>query len=341
MSPSSLPDFPQTLLEFQRILPNEDACALYLERVRWPGGFECRRCGAVDEPWRLQARPHILKCRHCRYQVSLTSGTVMHRSKQPLQVWLWAAYLVTTQTPGMSALQFQRQLGIKRYETAFNMLHKLRAAMVRPDQDRIGAEWPVEVDEVWIGGKTRGEGRGVHHKVLVVGAVEVRERTSEKGRAKIRRRETYAGRMRLQIIADRSTDSLESFVLDAIESGSTVVTDGWDGYNGLSGLGYDHQAHTIAGDMEVVEEFLPIIHLVFGNLQTWLLGTHHGVSAKHLQAYLNEYVFRFNRRFYRMTSFNSVLGIAVQVGGPTYRALYEGKWEYSKSLPEGQDASTG
>jgi DNA-directed RNA polymerase subunit RPC12/RpoP len=135
-------DYPRTLIEFQHLFPDETACARHIERIRWPKGFKCPSCSQVGDPWRLHARPRVIECRHCGYQVSLTAGTVMHRTRQPLPIWFWAAYLVTTQTPGMSALQLQRQLGIRRYETAFQMLHKLRAAMVRPDRDRIGAEWP-------------------------------------------------------------------------------------------------------------------------------------------------------------------------------------------------------
>lgn len=135
--------FPTTLLDFQRMFPDERACGNYLERVRWPDGFVCPRCGAVGEAYRFENRPTVLRCRDCRRNTYLTAGTVMHATRTPLQVWFWGAYLVTTQTPGMSALQFQRQLGLRRYETAFQVLHKLRAGMVRPDRDRIGAQWPV------------------------------------------------------------------------------------------------------------------------------------------------------------------------------------------------------
>jgi hypothetical protein len=156
-------NYPRTLLEFQHLFPDEVACARHLERIRWPEGFECPSCSQVGEPWRLQVRPRVLECRQCGYQVSLTAGTVMHRTRQPLSIWFWAAYLVTTQTPGMSALQFQRQLGIKRYETAFQMLHKLRAAMVRPERDRIGAEWPVEVDTLVEQHRGKDEGGTTRH----------------------------------------------------------------------------------------------------------------------------------------------------------------------------------
>ena len=170
--------FPRSLPEFQRLFPDNAACAAYLEGVRWSGGFACPRCGVFGEPFRFEARPGVLRCRTCRKDVSLMAGTVMERSHTPLLTWFWAAYLIASQTPGMSAVQFQRQLGLSRYETAFGILHKLRAGMVRPEHDKIGGKphEHVEVDVTWVGGRTRGEGRGVHHKVLVSCAVEVRHR---------------------------------------------------------------------------------------------------------------------------------------------------------------------
>ena len=169
------PRFPKTLLEFQRAFPDEAACAAHLEKLRWPEGLACARCGVVDKPYRRQDRPSVLQCRSCLADARLTAGTVMHGTRTPLLVWFWGAYLATTHTPGLSATQFQRQLGIKRYETAFQILHKLRAAMVRPGRGKIGSDgWHVEVDETYVGGRTRGEGRGRTHKVIVAGAVEVR-----------------------------------------------------------------------------------------------------------------------------------------------------------------------
>ena len=329
--------FPETLLDFQRLFSDEKACAAYLEDLRWPDGFACPACGEKGEPYRIRTRSTLLECRSCRHQASLTAGTVMHGTHTPLQVWFWAAYLVTSQTPGMSAIQFQRQLGIGRYETAFQILHKLRAAMVRPDRDRIGGKYAVEVDEANVGGRTRGEGRGVHHMDVVVGAVEVRvgapatlrerrQRQRKKGRPV--RGETFAGRLRLRHVSNRGGRTLTSFVVDSVEPGTLVVTDGWQGYDGLKTLGYDHEAAVIGGDQEITEAALPMIHLVFSNLKAWLLGTHHGVSPRHRQAYLNEFVFRFNRRFYPMGMFNSVLGIAARTLGPTYEGLYEGKWRH-------------
>ena len=321
--------FPQSLPEFQRLFPDDATCAAYLERSRWGDGFACPHCGVVGEPYRIATRPGVLTCRACRRQTGLTVGTVMERSRTPLSTWFWAAYLVASQTKGMSAVQFQRQLGLTRYETAFGILHKLRAGMVRPDLDRIGAgegEY-VEVDESYVGGRTRGEGRGVHHKTLVAVAVEVRYR--KPGTAQDKRKDgRYAGRVRLAVADDRSADSLCGFVESAVMPGSRVVTDDWSAYGSLRARGFDHHAIAERGDPEVAEEFLPIVHLVFSNLKNWLGGTHHGVSAKHLQAYLNEFTFRFNRRFYPFNAFRSLLGIAGAAEAPTYARLYSGEWEH-------------
>lgn len=156
--------FPTTLPEFQQVFPDDKACANYLERVRWPNGFTCPKCLHIGDPYRFPTRSSVvLRCRKCKANTSLTSGTVMQSTHTPLSTWFWAAYLATTQTPGQSALQFQRQLGLSRYETSFQILHKLRACMVRPERDAIGAEHAVEVDECLIGGRTWDHGQGVHN----------------------------------------------------------------------------------------------------------------------------------------------------------------------------------
>jgi hypothetical protein len=257
----------------------------------------------------------------------------MQSSHMPLSTWFWGAYLMTTQTPGQSAVQFQRQLDIAAYETAFTMLHKLRSGMVRPDRDTIGTSYPVEIDECFIGGRTRGEGKGTHHQTTVVGAVEVRARKDLRSGKKV----TYAGRLRLRVISNteqleasvsgRDIETLTAFVRENVTPGSVVRTDGWQGYNDLAGTGYRHNILSLGGDPEKAEKHLPMIHLVFSNLKTWINGTHHGrIEPRHLQAYLNEFVFRFNRRFYPMNSFNSVLGISARTVPPTYAQLYSGEW---------------
>jgi transposase-like protein len=260
----------------------------------------------------------------------------MQDTHTPLSVWFWGAYLVATDTAGISAVQFQRQLGLRGYETAFQILHKLRAGMVRPDRDRIGQnpDEHVEIDESWVGGKTRGQGRGVHDQTLVVAAVEVR-RSKPKGHGSAPRRHgRYAGRIRLEVISDRSAATVIPFVQGAVEPGAQIVTDGWGGYNTLTAKGYRHVPVATTGNPTLVEDYLPIVHLMFGNLKGWLRGCHHGVSPQHLQAYLNEFAFRCNRRFYPFNSFRSLLGIGGRAAAPTYEGLYSGVWQHPKcSVP--------
>jgi hypothetical protein len=229
------------------------------------------------------------------------------------------------------------------------MVHKLRAGMVRPDRDAIGKPHPVEVDECCIGGRTRGEGRGIHHQATVVGAVEVRARKDAEARnAKWKdaneggiptKKLTYAGRLRLRVVSSieqtdiplsgRDAETLTAFVKGNVTAGSIVRTDGWQGYYGLGEMGYRHNALTLGGDPEKAEKHLPMIHLVFSNLKTWINGTHHGrIEPRHLQAYINEFVFHFNRRFYPMTAFNSALGLAAHASAPTYKNLYSGDWTH-------------
>src|SRR5437870_436980 len=319
--------FPSNLPQFQRLFPNDAACAAYLEKVRWENGFECPHCQSAREPYRFAARPGVLRCKACRRDVALTAGTVMERTKMPLSTWFWGAYLVASMTPGLSAVQFQRQLGISCYETAFQLLHKLRAGMVRSDRDRIGgtAKDHVEIDETWVGGATRGEGRGVHDKTLVITAVEVRHRKPKEGDAKMRRGGRYAGRLRLEVMPNRGEKALCGFVEAAVEPGAMVVTDGAPSYATLAARGYKHLAVIESAQPEGAEDYLPMVHLVFSNLKSWLQGTHHGVSPQHLQAYLDEFVFRHNRRRTPLAGFQTLLGLGAFHEPTTYRQITRGQ----------------
>jgi transposase-like protein len=320
--------FPRSLPDFQRLFPDDAACATYLEKIRWEHGFTCPHCGTVGEPFRFANRPHVLRCRNCRSDIALKAGTVMQDTRTPLTTWFWAAYLVASHTAGMSATQFQRQLGLTRYDTAFQILHKLRAGMVRPDRDQIGAVGShVEVDETWIGGATRGQGRGTHDQALVIAAVEVRQREPKPG-VKQRRGGRYAGRLRMEVVPNRGRMALTSFVQSAVLPGTMVITDAAPSYARLTGIGYEHLPVVEGNDPKVAEDYLPIVHLVFSNLKTWLQGRHHGVSAKHLQPYLNEFTFRFNRRVYPFNAFRSLLGIGGETASPTYAELYAGDWQH-------------
>jgi transposase-like protein len=201
--------------------------------------------------------------------------------------------------------------------------------MVRPDQDSIGgsALEHVNVDESMVGGRTRGEGRGVHHMVLVVAAPDIRQR---KPGTKLDKWKggRYAGRVRFAVVPNSGAKSLCGFVKNTVEPGTLVVTDDWKGHTDLEKCGYKHFAATQLGDARVTEDCLPITHLVFANLKSWLLGTHHGVSHQDLQASLNEFTFRFNRRFYPFNRFRSPLGIAGVAAAPTYDERYSGEWQH-------------
>lgn len=306
------PSFPKSIFDFQKQFSTEENCLGFLIQSRWPDGFVCPRCGHNEYFW-IKTRK-LLRCKKCGYDASPTAGTVMHHSKMPLTTWFQAAYLVTTHTPGISALQLQRQLGIPSYQTAFTILHKLRAGTVRQDRSKLSGI--VEVDETYIGGKKAGPtGRGALGKVIVAGAVDIRGK--------------YANRVRLRVIPNVSSEILTGFVKDNIEEGSEIRTDEWKSYSKLSSLEYKHK----------IETDLPHIHRVFSNLKTWLLGTHHGaVRKQHLQAYLNEYTFRFNRRKTPMAAFQTALGLGSQRLGPTYKGLYgiaKGRKEWTHPNPLG------
>jgi len=235
----------------------------------------------------------------------------MHKTRLPLTLWFWATYLVATHGPGISALQLQRQLGVSRYETAWTILHKLRRAMVAPEREPLTGE--VEVDEGFLGGRDtdlRG-GRQRDGKPLVGVAVEVRGNGS--------------GRLRLQLLPDASSRSLTSFVRSSIATGAIVHTDGWQGYSGLRVAGFEHHSHKQRARFVDREWVLPRAHRALSNLKTWLQGTHHGVSPQHLQVYLDEFVFRHNRRRTPLAGFQTLLGLGAFHEPTTYRQITRGQ----------------
>ena len=332
-------DVPTTLPQFVRQFPTDEACADYLYAIRYPEGYVCPVCGS-KKAW--PAGP--LRTMVCSndHKISITAQTVMHRTKQPLTLWFYAAYLVSTLTPGISAVQFQKQLGIGRYETAFNMLHKLRAGLVDPERTPLQGE--VEVDEAFVGGREEGKpGRGAVDKALVVIGVEVVRYLKETPRGPIEA--TRAGRIRATVIPDASAETLLPWVQRNVAKGSTVQTDGWAGYNGVGSLGYSHQRvlQTVQG--KSTGHYLPLVHLIISNLKRWILGTHKGaIQPHHLQAYLNEFVFRFNRRFWRGPAFTRALGLMVSAETwPEYDTLYgveakeDSAWVHPNPAPSGVD----
>jgi transposase-like protein len=282
MVPDELPrDLPSFLAPFA----SDAQCRAYLFAQRWPEGFCCQGCGhgaAYHHRRRL-----IDECVACGKQHSLLAGTMFEQTKTGLARWFLAIWLVTSSKGGISAMELQRQMGFGSYQTAWSWLHKIRKAMVRPERRPLAAR--VEADETLIGGAKPGRpGRGAVGKTVVAGAVEA---APGKGR---RRR---LGRLRLKAVPDASARSLEAFLAGNVAPPAAVTTDGWPGYAALGEAGYDHQPINLATGWGDAVLRLPAIHLVFGLAKRWLLGTHHGaVSKKYLQAYLDEYVFRFNRR---------------------------------------------
>jgi transposase-like protein len=257
----------------------------------------------------MHRRRLVWQCKGCGAQTSVTAGTVMHKTRTPLRLWFWAAYLVATHHPGISAVQLQRQLGIGRHETAWMVLHKLRRAMVAPEREPLKRE--VEVDEFFLGGVEEGhKGRGPGAKKTLCGvAVEVRGRGS--------------GRVRLSVLEDASGRSLGSLVKRTTAVGAIVHTDAWQGYSGLSKAGYDHRPRSQrAGVGE--EPYLPRAHRAISNLKAWLHGTHRGASREHLQAYLHEFTFRHNRRRTPHAAFQTLLGLSTVHQPSTYREIIGG-----------------
>lgn len=270
-------DYPETILEFRDWFATEEKCRDYLRQLRWPDGFICPHCQG-RKAW--PTGRDLYRCAGCDRQISVISGTLFENTHKPLRLWFEAMWHVTNQKTGVSALGLQRVLGLGSYRIAWMWLHKLRQAMVRSGRDRLAGI--VEVDEIFIGGPRPGKrGRGAAGKELVLIAAQVDGKR--------------VGRIRLHRIPDASAPSLERAITASIEPGSTVHTDGWLGYGGLKKRGYAHRV--IRENADVGANLLPLANRVAALLKRWLLGTHQGaVRPSHLDYYLDEYTFRFNRR---------------------------------------------
>lgn len=292
-------DYPRTLIEFERQFASEEACRAYLVQVRWPNGVRCLRCQHTNV-WPTSRG--LYHCARCGFQTSVLADTIFQDTKQDLRLWFRAIWYVTNQKSGVSALGLQRTLGLGSYQTAWSWLQKLRTAMVRPGREPLTEE--VEVDESYVGGVAKGEGKRHlgENKALVAIAAEVRGRG--------------IGRIRLQRLPDASGKSLVSFVRKTVAPGAVVITDGWTAYPGLAQHGYTHRPRVVSGSGQTASTLLPRVHRVAALLKRWLLGIHQGaVSREHLDAYLDEFTFRFNRRTSRWRGklFYRLVQQAVQV----------------------------
>jgi transposase-like protein len=298
-------DYPKTLMELEKRFSSEEECQRYLFSLRWPNGFICPRCGC-SKSWPI--RSSTFQCQDCGYQASVKSGTIFEGSRSPLTVWFRAIWWVTSQKNGASALGLKRILGLGSYETAWTWLHKIRRAMVRPGRENLSGS--VEVDETYIGGMEEGlRGRGAENKALIIIATQMVEKKK-------------IGRIRMKKIPDASSESLHGFIGSSIEPGSTVITDAWTGYSDLEG--YHHKVINISKRKKNASDLLPGVHRIASLLKRWLMGTHQGaVSHDHLDYYLDEFTFRFNRRTssYRGKLFYRLLEQAVQIKPAPYKSI--------------------
>lgn len=288
--------YPTDTIDFHDMFSSEEACAKHLIRLRWPDGFVCPNCRGT-RAWKKSMV--MFRCATCRRDVSVTSGTIFYQSHLSLRLWFQILWDVVSQKHGVSALGLSRALGLSSHKTIALALRNLRRAMIRKDRERLSGL--IEVDEVIVGGVRKGSpGRSHNTKVLVLVAVE------DKGRNGI-------GRIRLSTILDASANSLEHALDTMVEPQCSVRTDGWLGYQRLKSLGYDHRVIK-QRETETGGDTTPLVHRVVALLKRWLLGTHQGgVQPAHLQQYLNEFTFRFNRRHSRSRGllFHRLLSIAI------------------------------
>ena len=275
-------EYPMTFDEFTTKFATEKQCREYLYALRFPDGFICPKCKEQTNAWRVSEL--LYECSKCGHQTSVIAGTIFQDTRKPLRTWFTAIWWVTTQKNGASASGLQQILGLGSYKTAWTWLHKIRTAMVYPNRTKLSGV--VEIDETYIGGEDEGgkRGRGADNKSLVVIGIELLE-----GRNQL-------GRVRMQMVLDASQESLHGFIKQNVAKGSTVITDGWSSYRSINEGGY---THIVPSKFETADDknFLPHVHMIVSLLKRWLLSTHQGaVREMHLQAYLDEYVFRFNRR---------------------------------------------
>lgn len=307
-------DYPKNYQEFLNRFQNEGNCWDYLFGLRWPEGFLCPKCKSVEHSI---TKRKLYECNKCGLQTSLTAGTIFHGTRTSLLLWFHVIWWVAVQKTGVSASNFQDFMGFGSYETAWTWLHKLRRVMNRPERDKLKGD--VEVDETLIGGEESGlksdgkkkTGRGSIEKILVVVATEFIGK--------------QIGRVRFQCIDSASSENLMKFIEENVAHGSNIVTDGWSGYAPLSeSKNYKHEKKIISGSGKEAHELLPHVHMIDSLLKRWINGTHQGrISQKHLEFYLDEYAFRFNRKLskHRGKIFYRLIQQAVATQALTYNEI--------------------
>lgn len=273
-------DFPTTHTAFRRTFADDDACAAYLEHLRWPHGFQCPKCKATGTPWHLKARAGAIRCPSCRADISLTAGTVMHRAHMPLATWFSGAFLITSLAE-MTAVHLQEKLQLTRYETAYQMRRKLRAGMLRIDRTPLDGTHPAEAAAVPLG---EPQDRSKKSSRFVIALLETPavEPTADGTDPAAQ----HAGQLRLGVVKDHLSDTSWRFIHENMAPDAL---------------------HRVT--RYVVDRMSSTVHLVLSDVTSWLLGNYGGTSVRRLQTLCNEYAFRFNRRLDPAAAFNVVLGL--------------------------------
>jgi transposase-like protein len=318
------------ILDFVARFATEEACIAHLATLRWPGGYSCPKCSGFTA-WRLPSRPRTFECMSCHHQESVTSGTIFHRTRTPLAKWFLAAYLMGSDKRGVSAKFLQRELGVA-YQTAWTIAHKLRHGLSEDAARPLSGF--LEADETFIGGRgdpaSRGRSTDNPDKSLVVIAVEKvpapKNKNGKHAHAVKRQQGFYAGSARIAVLPAATGEELGRFLKANIEAKSHLLTDGFSGYQGKDAALGDHLKHTpvVQGSGPNAAEFFPIVHTIFSNIKAWLVGTHHGVSARHLPRYLREWAYRFNRRNLKDSPGAWLIRRAVECATITYDQIVAG-----------------
>jgi transposase-like protein len=303
-------DYPKSWDQFIDRFHDNDACQDYIYKIRWPNGFVCPRCFVNKTPYKL--KNGTLKCTACRKETSVISGTIFNKTRTSLKDWFGAVWYITNQKNGVSALGIQRLLGFGSYQTSWTILHKLRSAMVNPEREKLSGL--VEIDETFIGrsaSKKGAKNQTSKKSSVVLVAVELLE---PKG----------FGRVRLRHVSAATKDNVRQFIIDVVQPGSVIYSDGSSLYNCAKENGFSHHRTVHLGSDMAAHITMPGVHRVASLLKRWLLGAYQGaIQEKQLEYYLDEYTFRFNRRKSKSRGllFYRLLEQAVITGPLTYEDI--------------------
>ena len=282
-----------SFFQFQQAFSSEDACEARLFKIRWPDGFQCPACGH-DQHYDL-VRRGLYQCKSCRHQSSLTSGTVMHKTRTPLVKWFWAIFLVAHDKRGLSALSLARKIDVT-YKTAWSMLHKIRHAMGKRDSG-YKLSGVIQIDDAFFkagvkkGGDKRGRGTNKVPVLVMVGT---------KGDA--------VNFTKMKVVDSVNSTNVKREVKNGVKEKQKFISDGFKAYGVLNGLGHQHASEVVYKPGEEPDyDVLKWVNILVGNAKAFILGTYHGVRKKHLQSYLNEFCYRFNRRFMPEELFDRLL----------------------------------